>query len=585
MLITKFEIITSVISAGILQYFGFNPLYGFIFIPMVKVLKFSMEKQKKRNKVFSFLRLTKQYFYSRDFRGVIGFFLFFESLAGLGFYYKIVGLSTFLIPFGLCYPADLLRNNLWEIKKTDKMTENLIDFYKDEILIIENVGGILTVNSKIPLDDKNKAVFAICCNSTITSITQDIKRKYIYYVKHRPGQEDRYNKLEKGSRERLEQILTDLRGKPNFVNSLTDKFQDTYIYNSRLKLKFMNRELADITHKLGLKKGRLEIITNEGHYEFKIKKCLNIMYYLDDVIENTKKPKDMILPFIVGCENATGKVIIMDLTKLTHILLGGMTNTGKSCTINTWLDTLLYWNYDKILLFITDFKHSALMKYKKIKNCCLIDDSEQAQMEFYGNLFNELIRRRDLFEKVAEELDVECRDIHDYNRLYPNNPLPYIIVTTDEINTACQMNYTNKYTIGGMEVTYEDIRAYFFTKSRSLGIHLIDVIQKATAGQYFKTWRASIDTRGAHKMAEESELKYVLELAKEFYEFAMGQDQGEFLFKDHLSQIYKLKGCFIDEKHNKVFEAIKEIGFRKTARKTIKQPVEIESPISNKTTL
>ena len=581
MLITKFEIIIAVLTAAALQYEGYNPLLGILTIVMIKLLDLSMTTQKKRNKIFSSMRLSKEYFLMKDFRGVLGFFLFFESLAGITLYYQNVSLATLLIPILVCYPADLIRYISWNIYKTNKMIPKMERNFQDDIKIIENIGGILTVNSKIPLNDTNKTNLAIICNSTILNITQDIKKKHIFYIKHQQGKEDRYNKLEKGSKERLEQILLDLRGKPVFINSLTDKFQDTYIYQSKLKLKFVNREIQDITHKLGLKKGSLEVITNDGSYEFKIKKGLNITYYLDNVIENTKKPSKMVLPMIIGCENATGKVIVKDLTKLTHILLGGMTNTGKSCTLNTWLDSLLFWNYDKVILFVTDYKHSALMKYKKIRNCCLVDDSEKSQMEFYNNLYIELIRRRDLFESVTENLEIECRDIHDYNRLYPDSPLPYIVVATDEINTACQMNYTNMYSIGGMELNYEDIRVYFFTKSRSLGIHLIDTVQKATAGQYVKSWRASIDSRGCHKMAEESEIKYVLEQSKEFYEFGMTQDQGEFLFKDNLSQIYKLKGCFIDENNSKVFESIKIIGSSPARRKTI----EIESAIPDQTAI
>lgn len=563
--VTKFEVITSLILAGTLQYFKIVPLFGFIFILFSQVLKLAMAKQKKRNKLFSVMRLTKEYVLKHDFRGVLAIAIILAGLFITKFNLSLKILFLLLIS----YPLDLIRFVLWSLYKTDKIIERLNNDYEDKIKLIENVNGILTLISNIPLDDKHKILLSIIVNATVISITNDVINRNKFYIKFKKGLDDRYSKMEIGSRERLEQILKDMKGLPYYVSSTTDKYQDVYIYQSKIKLKFLNRELSEINHKLGLKPGKLEITTNEGNYEFKIKKLDNKMYYLDEIIETVKPPKDMILPFIVGIDPTNGKIIFSDMTKLTHAIVGGMTNTGKSCTANGWIDCMEYYNYDKLVIFITDFKRSAMNKYRGIKNIHMLEDSETAQMEFYINLIGEFKRRLALFEDVTFETGIECRDIGQYNKMFPDNPLPYFLIVSDEINTPVQMNYKREYTIDfgteTQEMNYKDIRTYFLTKSRSVGFHILDIIQKATDDQYYKSWRVSIDGRAIHKFSESSEVKYMLE-SSDYYNYAMGQEQGYFCFKNELGQIYKLKGVYIDDKHNRAFEAIKEIGYTKPTR-------------------
>jgi|GEM_PF-3912660 len=568
-LVTKFEVIASIVLAGILQYFKINPLFGFLFILVSHGFKLAMVKQKKRNKLFSFMRLTKSYVKKLDFRGVIAIMIIGIVLAGLVIHYFNFSLKILFLPLVISYPLDLIRFVLWSLYITDKIIERLNEEYDNKVRLVENVNGTLEVRSNVPLDEKHKILFSIITNATVTSITNDIVNRNKFYIKYKKGLDDRYSKMEPGSRERLEQILKDMKGIPYYISSITDKYQDIYIYQSKIKLKFLNRELAEITHKLGLKSGKLEITTNEGNYEFKIKKLDNKVYYLDEVIETVKPPKDMILPFIVGIDPTNGKVIFSDMTKLTHAVIGGMTNTGKSCTAISCIDGMIYYSYDKLVVFITDFKRSAMNRYRGIKNIYMVEDSESAQMEFYINLIGEFKRRNKLFEDVTFDTGIECRDIIQYNKMFPDNPLPFFLIVSDEINTPVQMNYKREYTIDfgneTQEMNYKDIRTYLFTKSRSAGFHLIDIIQKATDDQYYKTWRVSADGRLIHKFAESSEIKYMLE-SPDYYNYAMNQEQGYFCFKNEKGEVYKLKGVFIDDNHNRVFEAIKAVGYSKPTR-------------------
>ncbi|RPJ79854.1 MAG: hypothetical protein EHM20_00245 [Alphaproteobacteria bacterium] len=567
--ITKFEIISFCVIGIALEYFGQNPLFSLFFILFSQMLKLAMEKQKKRVKLFSMMRLTHEYFFKLDFRGVIGFLIALFVLVGLLIIKRNFPLKSLFLPLILAYPLDLIRFIIWNFKKTTKIVNNLEKSFKNDVNLIENVRGVLTLKSNIPLTETHKNQLNIITNSTVTKIKNDIFNRNIYYVKYKKGFDDRYSKMEIGSRDRLEQILKDMKGLPNFVSATTDKYQDIYIYQSKIKLKFLNRELNEVTHKLGIKPGSLEVTTNGGNYEFKIKKLENKIYYLDEVIETVRPPKDMILPFIVGINPTNGKVVFSDMTKLTHAIVGGMTNTGKSCTANTWIDGMEYYSYDKLVIFITDFKRSAMNKYRGIKNIHMLEDSESAQMEFYINLIAEFKRRLKIFEDVTFDTGIECRDIGQYNKMFPDNPLPYFLIVSDEINTPVQMNYKKEYTIDfgteTQEMNYKDIRTYFLTKSRSVGFHILDIIQKATDDQYYKSWRVSIDGRAIHKFAESSEIKYMLE-SPDYYDYAMHQEQGYFCFKDEKGIIYKLKGVYIDDKHNRVFEAIKEIGYAKPTR-------------------
>lgn len=568
-LITKFEIISFVIIGAVLEFGAkINPLFALLFVLFSQGLKLAMAKQKKRNKLFSMLRLAREYFVKFDFRGVIAFFVFLSILAGvMAIKYKLY--KALILP-ALCLPLDLARFIYWEMYKTEKIIKSIEINFKEDVKLIENVGGILTVKSNIPLNDNHKLLFNIITTATATTIKNDINKRNIFYVSYKKGYNDRYSSMEKGSRERLEQILTDIKGScPLFVSATCTKYQDIYIFQTKIKLKFFKRELEEIRAKLGVKKGSLEIKENGGNYEFIITKQEDKIYYLDDVIESIRKPLDMNLPFIVGVDPTNGKAVIADLTKLTHVCIGGMTNTGKSFTGNGFIESMEYWNYNNVVFFITDFKHSAMNKYRGLKNVHMLGDSESAQMEFYIKLLDELKRRQKLFEDVSFDYDVECRDIAQYNLIFKDSPLPYYVVVTDEINTPIQMGYKRKYTIEidgeSQEMDYKEIRTYFLTKSRSLGIHLVDIIQKATDDQYPKAWRVSIDGRIIHKMAEASEIKYLLE-NPDYYSYAMNQDQGYFCFKDEKGNIYKLRGCFMDGQHSKVMDAIKEIGYQKPTR-------------------
>ena len=378
--------------------------------------------------------------------------------------------------------------------------------------------------------------------------------KNLIYFKLESPKDSRYNKYQVGSYDRLERILIDMKANVEFVSYDSTDNQDTIYLTTSLKIKTLTRELTNIEHKFGIKKGYLTIDDNLGVVCFKIRKTQDKLFDFDTVMQGINKPQEMILPLLIGVEISTGKAIVKDLTKLTHILIGGMTNTGKSCTLVSMLDSLLFWNFDNVILFVSDFKENMLVKYHNVANCEYIEPSEKGLMEMYKILLIEYNNRKDVFKSVMINQGIHCPDIHTYNKLNPSIPFPYIVVAIDEINTACQMEFKD---IETSNMNFDNIRAFFLSKSRSVGIHFIDSVQKATTDQYRKKWRCNIEVRLCHKMSESSESDYVLQSSKEDSQSTMNQVKGEFFFKDELSEIKKMKGCLVSE-DSRIFQEIKK---------------------------
>mgnify|MGYP006339239389 FL=1 len=398
----------------------------------------------------------------------------------------------------------------------------------------------------------DKELLEVVFNKSLTELHLIENTKNLIYFKLVKVRDCRYSRLISGSYERLETILLDMKYTCEHIHLESNNTLDIITIVSNIKIKTLYREILNIEHRLGIQKGYLTVKEDLGRIIFEIRKETDKVYYFDEIMNHVNKPIDQILPMLVGVEVNTGKAIIKDLTKMTHVLIGGMTNTGKSTTLVSMLDSLLFFNFDKVILFVSDFKENMMLKYYNISNCRYVEPNEESLMTMYKMILDEYYKRVSLFKSLLIDKNVQCRDIHKYNEINSDNQLPYIVIAIDEINSACQMNF-KELEINNMD--FNKIRTFLLTKSRSVGIHFIDSVQKATTDQYRKSWRASIETRICHKMSETSEVDFVLQSSKEDSIKAMSSVKGEFLFKDELSEIKKLKGCLVDE-NSRIFKQI-----------------------------
>lgn len=136
-----------------------------------------------------------------------------------------------------------------------------------------------------------------------------------------------------------------------------------------------------------------------------------------------------------------GEPLIMNMILSPHIMIAGGTRRGKNGAADS---ILLSWinscTEDEINLFLFQCAKIDLLKYKKckqVKACCLEDFEEMFNIMQHV-IEVEIPRRLKLFTEMFAERTGE--NILDYNNLYPENQLPYIVLVFDEFATLMFQN-------------------------------------------------------------------------------------------------------------------------------------------------
>ncbi len=171
------------------------------------------------------------------------------------------------------------------------------------------------------------------------------------------------------------------------------------------------------------------------------------------------------LPVVVG-RDQFGNMIVYDMvdSNTPHLLIAGETGSGKSSMVRVVLSTLIqYMSPDKLHLYLGDLKNSEfhfLRKVQHVKEVCM----EEIEMKIMlQKVWKEICKRR----KLMEEYEVD--HIDEYNKLNPDNQMPYILLAIDEV----EMLQDEKESMS----TVEKISAV----GRTLGVFLILSLQRPDA--------------------------------------------------------------------------------------------------------
>lgn len=240
-----------------------------------------------------------------------------------------------------------------------------------------------------------------------------------------------------------------------------------------------------------------------------------------------------------------------NLAKAPHMLIAGATGSGKSVTIHTIINSLLYRNPpDQLRFIMIDPKRVELTLYNKIPHLLtpVITEPKKAIVALRW-LAKEMDRRYDILEAEA------VRDIQSYHKAMSSKTgstkkpsteteidetenMPYIVVIIDEL-ADIMTSYPRELEAAIVRLAQ---------MSRAVGIHLILSTQRPSVEVITGLIKANIPSRIALQVASQIDSRTILDSAGA--EKLLGA--GDMLYiSGEMSKPVRLQSAFITEEELK----------------------------------
>ena len=280
------------------------------------------------------------------------------------------------------------------------------------------------------------------------------------------------------------------------------------------------------------------------------------------------------LPIALG-KTIGGEPVIVDLTRMPHLLVAGTTGSGKSVAINTMILSLLYrMKPERCRLIMVDPKMLELSAYDGIPHLLtpVVTDPKKAVIalkwavremeERYKKMSKVGVRNIDGFNaRVAEAVaksepltrtvqtgfDRETGEAVYESEEIPLVELPYIVVVVDEM--ADLMMVAGKDIEGAIQRLAQ--------MARAAGIHLIMATQRPSVDVITGTIKANFPTRISFQVTSKIDSRTIL--GEQGAEQLLGQ--GDMLYMAGGGRIARVHGPFVsDTEVEKVVAHLKKQG-------------------------
>ena len=269
---------------------------------------------------------------------------------------------------------------------------------------------------------------------------------------------------------------------------------------------------------------------------------------LREVIEETvDDASKMYIPIFLG-DDVSGTPILIDLTKLPHLLIAGRTGTGKSVCLNSIIVSILMTRTpDEVRMLLIDPKVVELTSYKMIPHLMhpVVTDMRRAEAilgwavikmeERYQLLARAGVRQLSEFNKLTDD-ELYHRVKPESDEEWDNIPktMPYLVIVVDEMADLMMSS--------GKEVESHIIR--LAQKSRAVGIHLVLATQKPTVDVITGLIKSNLPARIAFEVASRSDSQVVLD--RNGAEKLLGN--GDMLFlKPGTSHVIRGQGTYVSD--------------------------------------
>ena len=267
-------------------------------------------------------------------------------------------------------------------------------------------------------------------------------------------------------------------------------------------------------------------------------------------------------------KDISGHPVVMDLSRMPHLLVAGTTGSGKSVAINAMILSLLYKSpAKKIRLIMIDPKMLELSVYEGIPHLLtpVVTDMKEAanalrwcvsEMERRYRLMAALgVRNINGYNKKVNEAanrrqpltDPFHTPIDDEDNAPALEELPYIVILIDEL--ADMMMTVGK--------KVEELIARLAQKARASGIHLILATQRPSVDVITGLIKANIPCRIAFQVSSKVDSRTILD--------QMGAENllgnGDMLFLPPGTSVpIRVHGAFVDD--HEVHKVVKNIKSR-----------------------
>ena len=193
------------------------------------------------------------------------------------------------------------------------------------------------------------------------------------------------------------------------------------------------------------------------------------------------------LPLALG-KDTDGNVIVPDLARMPHLLISGVTGSGKSVCMNSIILSLLSkFSPEDLHLILADLKIVEFADYQDLPHLRFpIANSNEDTLNVLQWCASEIDRRYQVLK------DAQCREIHQYNGLGCQK-MPYIVFILDELSDLMLQNSEEA------DATENAIN-YICIKGRAAGVHLIISTSRADGKVLPFSTRANIPAHIAFRL-------------------------------------------------------------------------------------
>ncbi len=203
-----------------------------------------------------------------------------------------------------------------------------------------------------------------------------------------------------------------------------------------------------------------------------------------------------VLPLILG-EDTIGEFVVVDLSKMPHLLIAGSTGSGKSVALNVMLISLLCrLSPDDLKLVLIDPKRLEFASYADIAHLIfpVITEATQATIALRWVV-------QEMEERYQKMASCGVRTIADYRAKQVADPLPYIVVIIDEL--ADLMMTAGK--------DCQDLITRITQMARAAGIHLVVATQRPSVDVITGLIKANFPCRISFRVASKIDSRTILD--------------------------------------------------------------------------